>query len=284
MQKEKRVNAWLDHLSDQLRDGLDEVREELESGEWEAVSRLEPALAGLRLDDLLNPARKWTQRELDPILYGIVRCFRQREKRLWAPVLLRVLAPALINRAFGFVLKSPERDPVEILEQMVLEVLVAADRIPLSPSNRWVQARIVKRAGNDVRRWLEAGVQQRKSEFEDPDGLRRLARVIEKEEARWEICDLLMSGPRSDDLDLIHNVAMGEVLEETADRLGISLEGAKTRIRRARQRLQRLLRAELGCPEQEALGARNLVEGDPNPAPAAHRTVYGPQHDLPEAA
>jgi hypothetical protein len=69
MQKEKGVNAWLDHLADQLRDGLDEVRDELEAAEWESISHLEPD----RLDDLLNPARKWGQRELDPILHAIVR-------------------------------------------------------------------------------------------------------------------------------------------------------------------------------------------------------------------
>jgi DNA-directed RNA polymerase specialized sigma24 family protein len=283
MQKERRVNAWLDHLAYQLRDGLDEVREELEAGELAAAARVEPALAGPSLDDLIAPAEKRSQKELDPILIGIVHCFRQREKRLWAPVLLRVVAPPLINRAFGLVLRSPERDPVEILQQMVLEVLIAAERIPLQNSSRWVQARIVKRAGTKVRRWLEAGVQERKTELEDPAGLGRLVKVMGQDKVRWEVCDLLLSGPRRADLELVYRLAMGDELEGIAEDLGISVEGVRTRIRRARQRLQVLLRAELTERSEASDLTRNSPDPDQNPAPAVHETVYG-QEDLPAAA
>jgi hypothetical protein len=163
---------------------------------------------------------------------------------------------------------------------MVLEVLVAADSIPLSPSNCWVQDRIVKRAGTKVRRWLKLEVQQRKGGLQDPDDLRRLDRVMEQEEARWEVCDLLLSGPRREDLALIQSLARGEKPSEIAKRLGISTEAVWTRIRRARQHLQHLLRDDLiNHPSP-----RNIDKADRNRDLAVHRTVYGQQSDLPKAA
>src|SRR5262249_46800830 len=120
--------VWLDPLSDQLRCGVEGVRAELAAGEFELARRSEPALAIFTLPTLIRFVRTPNRRitEQDAVWLAVIRCYRRRCMRLWAPVLLEMLAPAIINEAYRFVLRVPEVDPAEIQQQLLMSALAAA--------------------------------------------------------------------------------------------------------------------------------------------------------------
>ncbi len=86
---------WLDPLSDQLRLGLEGVRAELEAGEFELARQSEPALAIFTLPTLIGFVRTPNRRlaEQDAVWLAVLRCYRRRTARLWAPVLLEMRPP-----------------------------------------------------------------------------------------------------------------------------------------------------------------------------------------------
>jgi hypothetical protein len=156
---------WLDHFAALLRQGLDDVRAELEAGELEAAERSEPALAPFTLPELIDFVRRPSQTpvEQDVVWLAAVRCFRTRQARLWGPVLPHMLAPALIHDGYRLALANPWADPADILQQLVAESLAAARSIPLKDSSRWVQRRISREACHRVRRWLTRTAARRAS-------------------------------------------------------------------------------------------------------------------------
>src|SRR2546430_1703561 len=81
----RRCPMWLDQFAIQLRQGLDSVRVELETRELEDARQAEPALADLTLTKLIEFGR-WTNanaREQDDVWLAVIRCWRQRDARLW---------------------------------------------------------------------------------------------------------------------------------------------------------------------------------------------------------
>ena len=123
---------WFDTLSDQLRRGLEGVRAELEAGEFELARQSEPALAIFTLPTLIGFVRTPNRRlaEQDAVWLAVLRCYRRRVARLWAPVLLEMLAPAIISEAYCFVLRVPEVNLAEIQQQLPTSVLAAALSLP----------------------------------------------------------------------------------------------------------------------------------------------------------
>jgi hypothetical protein len=81
-------------------------RAELEAGEFESARESEPALTRFTLAELVEFGRWPTTKsaEHDAVWLAIVRCCRHRDARIWTPVLLQMLAPAIINEAYGLAL------------------------------------------------------------------------------------------------------------------------------------------------------------------------------------
>ena len=131
-----------------LRDGFGQVAAVLTEGERELLARAR---------DSINR----TTAERNQILAGIVCAYRAGPRQLWAPILLDLLAPALIKCLQGFRCESPVVDEEEIRQQLVLEVLRAALSMPIHNGGRQMKIRLVTRANRAVVRWLgKEGVRQ----------------------------------------------------------------------------------------------------------------------------
>jgi hypothetical protein len=129
-------------LSEDLREGYRQVADDLPQ---QAVA----LLAGARDSVNAGPA------ERNRCLAAIVAAYRCSPRQLWAPVLLDLLAPAIIERLQRLCAEPPALDEEELRQQFVVEVLQAAAYIPLPDRPAWQKKQILSRANQAVRRWLE---------------------------------------------------------------------------------------------------------------------------------
>lgn len=129
------------NLATDLRQGYDQVAE---------------ALAGSELE-LLARARDSTNRtpaERNQILGKIVAAYQRGPRQLWAPVILDLLAPALLDSLQWLRPEPPVVDDEEIRQQLVMEVLRAAETIPIQTGGRRLKIRLLYQANRAVVRWL----------------------------------------------------------------------------------------------------------------------------------
>jgi hypothetical protein len=116
-------------------------------------------VAGGRRDELQrlrsrlrDPALSYIER--DHLLAAAIRRYRSEDVRLWGPVLLELLAPAIMARLDRFSAVPPVVDEDDIAQQFLVEVLVAAATMPLPPEARFVERRLMRRAAYLTARWL----------------------------------------------------------------------------------------------------------------------------------
>jgi hypothetical protein len=129
------------NLATDLRQGYDQVAE---------------ALAGSELE-LLARARDSTNRtpaERNQILGKIVAAYQRGPRQLWAPVILDLLAPAFLDSLHWLRPEPPVVDDEEIRQQLVMEVLRAAETIPIQTGGRHLKIRLLSQANRAVVRWL----------------------------------------------------------------------------------------------------------------------------------
>lgn len=88
-------------------------------------------------------------------LAEVVAAYRIGPRAIWAPVLLDLLAPAMISRLKRLRAEPPAVDEEDLRQQLVLEVLRAAATIPLPANPSWQKKQILSRANQAVRRWLQ---------------------------------------------------------------------------------------------------------------------------------
>ena len=93
--------------------------------------------------------------ERDRLLIAVVTAYRAGDRQVWAAVLLDLLAPALLSRLAAFRVHSNSIDAADLRQQLVVELLGAAASMPLPSGARFVERRLVLRAGQGVRRWLQ---------------------------------------------------------------------------------------------------------------------------------
>ena len=237
---------WLDHLAVQLRQGLDGVRAELEAGEFESARQSEPALTRFTLPELVKFGRWPTTKSADQnaVWLAIVRCCRHRDARIWTPVLLQMLAPAIINEAYRLALAILRVDPVEIQQQLLAEVLAAATSLPLDERGHRVQARLIKTAARRVADWIRRTTEQPALSLDQWRARRVVTRTADAEEALWLVAELRASRLAAADLELVMRVGvLRQDRIEVARALGIRSSMVLPRLRRARRRLRWLLAA-----------------------------------------
>lgn len=227
---------WLD-LSAQLRRGLDEVRVQLEGCEFQAARREEPALAELTLNELLEfvhrPSHLFSRQ--DAVWLAVMHRYRRGPARIWAPLLLEMLAPALVVTASRIAQAWPHVDAADVQQQLVVEALASAASLRLEGGRRWVQRLLIHESERRVRRWLQRTGRRREEELDDTV-------AVADQDARREVSELLASGPSSDDLELVVRVGLcGEDLGALAAEAGISRNAMKCSYWRARRRLQDLI-------------------------------------------
>jgi hypothetical protein len=96
----------------------------------------------------------------DQRLALVVAAYRCGPRGLWAPVLLDLLAPAMIARLQRLRAEPPAVDEEDLRQQLVVEVLRAAATIPLPANPAWQKKQILSRANQAVRRWLQQAHRQ----------------------------------------------------------------------------------------------------------------------------
>jgi hypothetical protein len=237
---------WLDQFAIQLRQGLDSVRVELERTEFEDARQAEPVLASLTLAELIEFGR-WTHanaHEQDEVWLAVIRCWRQRNARLWGPVLLQMLAPALINETYRLALAVPRIDPVDVQQHLVAEVLSAAASLPLEDGSHRVRSQLIWTAGCRVTDWLRRSTDQEPLSLEQWRNRRLAMKTVNAEDARWRVAELRATRVAAADLELVMRVAvLGQDEDEVARALNMQPSVVMDRYWRARRRLRGLLAA-----------------------------------------
>jgi hypothetical protein len=235
---------WLDTFADQLRRGLDAVREELDTNELDAARRAHPALERFTVSSLIAFARspRGSQAGQDAVWLALVRCYRHRPAHLWTPVLLQMLAPALIGRAYRLALAWPHIDPAEIQQQLVAEVLLAAGSLHLGDGSRRVQQRLLGEARHRVEAWLRGEAANRPLSLDAARERRRVGRSTDVDAAHWLLSELRLSVDLAEDMELVVRLAvLRQSADEVAKAMDIAPDDVGARFRRARRRIRREL-------------------------------------------
>jgi hypothetical protein len=112
--------------------------------------------AGVELTVLRARARaiKVSPRRRDEALRALLRRYRTGNQRLWAPLILDLMAPAIVSRLQRFKAVPPVITEEDIAQQLVLQVLVSAATMPLSEDARYLERSLGMAAAKRVSRWL----------------------------------------------------------------------------------------------------------------------------------
>jgi hypothetical protein len=132
----------------ELRKGYEQVSASLPT---EALERI------ARARDSINAELA----ERNRLLAEVVTAYRAGPPHLWGPVILDLLAPSLVELLAWLRPEPPAFDEEEIRQQLVVEVLRAAAKIPIRDGFD-MKVRLLARAYKYVVRWLaREGVRQR---------------------------------------------------------------------------------------------------------------------------
>jgi hypothetical protein len=123
----------------------------------EGYTRVEGALSeeALMLVAYARASNGRGRAERNRRLAPIVAAYRLGPRQLWGPVLLDLLAPAILERLQRLQARPPVIDEEEIRQQFLVELLNLAATIPLLDDGRWLKATLMSRTNQAVRRWLE---------------------------------------------------------------------------------------------------------------------------------
>jgi len=118
---------------------------------YETAGELPQDALGLlaRARDTLNLGRA----NRDWLLADLVTAYRAGSRQLWGPVILDLLAPAMVELLGTLRPEPPLLDEDEVRQQLVLEVLQAAATIPIRDGFD-MKVRLLARAYKYVVRWL----------------------------------------------------------------------------------------------------------------------------------
>jgi hypothetical protein len=109
--------------------------------------------------------------ERDQALAAIVVSYRAGPRGQWAPVLLDLLNPALLDCLQRLGEEPPVFDREDLRQQLVVDLLHLAATLPLG-DGRYLKRRLIRRANQAVRRWLtrEASRQSRQISLAESEG------------------------------------------------------------------------------------------------------------------
>jgi len=117
-----------------------------------AAARLGPS--ELDLVSRTRVARNAASGERDRLLGAVIGFYRTGDKPVWAAVLLDLVTPAMLARLTRLSSDVPAVDLEDLRSQFLVEVLQAAATMPMPANARFVERRLILRAGWRVRRWL----------------------------------------------------------------------------------------------------------------------------------
>jgi hypothetical protein len=143
-------------LADQIREGfVRTAQEERASRALTEAGELEPVLASLRFADLPEAVRRAGSRETaNEVLAAVVRSYQAGPRDVWAPVLLEMLAPALMETGGRLHIRAHAITQGDLYQQLVTELLDVAAVTPTA-GERWLKLRLIRHARKRLVRWLE---------------------------------------------------------------------------------------------------------------------------------
>jgi hypothetical protein len=92
--------------------------------------------------------------ERNRALADIVAAYRAGPRQLWAPVILDLVAPALLDRLQHFIARPPFLEQEDLSQQLVLQLLHAAATMRVAGDGRNLKSALVARAAKAVSRHL----------------------------------------------------------------------------------------------------------------------------------
>ena len=112
-------------------------------------------------DELLSQLRSplLSGPEKDRLWLGLVMSYRA-EPRRWSALLLEALAPSLTELARKLAPVQPVLDGEDVGQQLVLEALLAASRLPFK-QQRFVEEQLLGRVRTKLLRWLKHEIEGR---------------------------------------------------------------------------------------------------------------------------
>jgi hypothetical protein len=113
--------------------------------------------------------------ERNRLLTQIVCAYRTGPKQRWGPVVLDLLAPALVLMLHGLRPVPPVIEEDEIRQQLVAEALRAVATVPLLDGGQQTRFRITSRTYTNMLRWLAREGRRRRGEV-SLESLRRSGR------------------------------------------------------------------------------------------------------------
>ena len=147
-------------LSEQLRAGfLQVVRPEVVA----ALAPDDVYIGEVCVADLPAAVRVGTPQDVRDKLWiaALVR-YRTRSKSFWGPVILEMLAPALIQELAQLRALRPYLEEEDLTQQLLLAALEAAACIPLRGRRRFIEQRLARRAATSIKRALEYEARRRR--------------------------------------------------------------------------------------------------------------------------
>ena len=99
-----------------------------------------------------------------PVLMAAVLAYRTELRDFWGPVILDLLAPALIAYLQRLRACPPVLESEDLRQQLIVEVLRAAATMPLPANPTYLRRRLMARASQGVRRWLEREGRRQRSQ------------------------------------------------------------------------------------------------------------------------
>jgi hypothetical protein len=124
---------------------------DLQEGYGEVAARLSP---GQRLLVERARGRPKVLGGRDRALAEIVAAYRAGPRDLWAPVVLDLVAPALLERLQHFEARPPVLDVEDLSQQLVVQLLHAAATMRVACDGRHLRRELVARARKAVSRRL----------------------------------------------------------------------------------------------------------------------------------
>ena len=99
-----------------------------------------------------------------PLVMAAVLAYRSESRQLWGPVLLDLMAPAILASLRRLREEPPVMDMEDIRQHLILEVLSAAAEMPLPATPSYMRRRLMARANQAARRWLEREGRRQRSQ------------------------------------------------------------------------------------------------------------------------
>ena len=223
-------------FAERIRQSFEDMKRAVGDRQPSDLSPAETPLCGYSWDSIAElPKEPFSSVELDGVYAAVVRSYQSGPSSVWAPLLLEMLAPAILHKLGTLFSDLPDADADDIEQQIVVEVLRWASRLRTPEDLRFVDGTILQRATERTSRWL------RRARRKQPEALVAHPELEYSYRRREldELNDICGGDVSAEDVILVYRFDVWrEPLERLAREHGASELAVFMRIWRARQRLR----------------------------------------------